>query len=77
VPALPSSILEPVWVQVGALFFTRQVDDLLGRQRPRIPDRVIFDLLIQVLVFGCGDRRASLTPAGPRLPYRQPWRWRE
>jgi transposase len=54
VPALPSSILEPLWVQVSALLPIHQVDHPLGCHRPRIPDRVIFDKLIQLLVFGCG-----------------------
>jgi hypothetical protein len=31
----------------------------LGCHRPRIPDRVVFDKLIQVLVFGCGYRRIA------------------
>jgi transposase len=55
-PALPSSILEPLWVQFAALLPTRQVHHPLGCHRRRIPDRVIFDKLIQVLVFGCGWR---------------------
>jgi transposase len=59
VPALPSSILEPLWVQVAALLPTRQVVHPLGCHRPRIPDRIIFDKLIQVLVFGCGYRRIA------------------
>ena len=59
VPALPSSILEPLWVQVAALLPTRQVAHPLGCHRPRIPDRVVFDKLIQVLVFGCGYRRIA------------------
>jgi transposase len=59
VPALPSSVLEPLWVQLAALLPTRQVHHPLGCHRPRIPDRVIFDKLIQVLVFGCGDRRIA------------------
>jgi transposase len=59
VPALPSSILEPLWVQVAALLPTRQVRHPLGCHRPRIPDRVVFDKLIQVLVFGCGYRRIA------------------
>jgi transposase len=59
VPALPSSILEPLWVQVAALLPTRQDTHHLGCHRPRIPDRVIFDKLIQVLVFGCGYRRIA------------------
>ena len=64
-PALPSSILEPLWVQVAALLPARQVDHPLGCHRPRIPDRVVFDKLVQVLVFGCGYRRiadANLAP---------------
>jgi transposase len=59
VPALPSSILEPLWVQVAALLPVRQVRHPLGCHRPRIPDRVVFDKLIQVLVFGCGYRRIA------------------
>jgi transposase len=31
----------------------------LGCHRPRIPDRIVFDKLIQVLVFGCGYRRIA------------------
>jgi transposase len=59
VPALPSSILEPLWVQVSALLPTRQDHHPLGCHRPRISDRVVFDKLIQVLVFGCGYRRIA------------------
>ncbi len=58
-PALPSSILEPLWVQVAALLPTRQVSHPLGCHRQRIPDRIVFDKLIQVLVFGCGYRRIA------------------
>ena len=58
-PALPSSILEPLWVQVAALLPARQVHHPLGCHRPRIPDRLVFDKLIQVLVFGCGYRRIA------------------
>jgi transposase len=57
VPALPSSVLEPLWGEFAALLPARQVHHPLGCHRPRIPDRVIFDKLIQVLVFGCGYRR--------------------
>ena len=59
VPALPSSVLEPLWVQVAALLPSRQDTHPLGCHRPRIPDRVIFDKLIQLLVFGCGYRRIA------------------
>jgi transposase len=59
VPALPSSVLEPLWVQVAALLPIRQVHHPLGCHRPRIPDRVVFDKLIQILAFGCGYRRIA------------------
>ena len=58
-PALPSSILEPLWVQVSALLPTRQVHHPLGCYRQRVPDRIVFDKLIQLLVFGCGYRRIA------------------
>jgi hypothetical protein len=57
VPALPSSVLEPLWVQFAALVPTRSVHHPLGWHRPRIPDRVVFDKRIQVL--GCGYRRIA------------------
>jgi transposase len=59
VPALPSSVLEPLWVQFTALLPARHVHHPLGCHRRRIPDRVIFDKLIQILVFGCGYRRIA------------------
>jgi transposase len=59
VPALSSSILEPLWVQVAALLPARQVHHPLGCHRRRISNRVVFDKLIQVLVFGCGYRRIA------------------
>jgi transposase len=59
VPALPSSILEPLWVQVAALLPARQDTHPLGCHRQRIADRVVFDKLVQVLVFGCGYRRIA------------------
>jgi transposase len=58
VPALPSCILEPLWDQFAALLPQQRHDSHpLGCHRRRIPDWVIFDKLIRVLVFGCGYRR--------------------
>jgi transposase len=59
VPALPSSVLEPLWVQFAALLPARHVHHPLGCHRPRIPDRLVFDKRIQILVFGCGYRRIA------------------
>jgi len=52
VPAVPSSIIEPVWEQFQVLIPPVINTHPLGCHRPRIPDRVIFDKLVQVLVLG-------------------------
>jgi len=59
VPALPASVLGPLWAQFATLLPTWQASHPLGCHRPRIPDRVVFDKLIQILVFGCGYRRIA------------------
>lgn len=51
-PAVPSWIIEPVWDQFVALLPERVDTHPLGCHRPRKPDRVVFDKLVQVLVFG-------------------------
>ena len=72
-PALPASVLEPLWAQFAALLPTRQTSHPLGCHRPRIPDRVVFDKLIQILVFGCGYRRiADQTCSATTLRRRRP-----
>jgi len=56
VPAIPSWVLEPLWVQFAALLPQRPAYDPahpLGCHRPRISDRIIFGKLVQVLVSGC------------------------
>jgi transposase len=59
VPAVPSSIIEPIWDQFAALLPTHEVEHPLGCHRPRIADRVVFDKLVQVLVFGCAYHRIA------------------
>lgn len=53
-PALPSSVIDPLWDQFAALLPDREVSQPWGchTHRPRIPDRVVFDKLVQVLVHG-------------------------
>ena len=61
-PALPSWLTTPLWDQFRALLPDRgpyHPDHPLGCHRPSIPDRVIFNKLIQVLVFGCGYRKIA------------------
>jgi transposase len=59
VAAIPSSIIEPVWDQFAALLPAHEVDHPLGCHRPRIPNRLVFDKLVQVLVFGCAYQRIA------------------
>ena len=58
-PALPPYIIEPIWEQFRALLPGRDVDHPLGCHRTRIPDKVVFEKLVQVLVFGCAYWRIS------------------
>jgi transposase len=59
VPALSSCILDPLREQFLALLPTHVDDHPLGCHRPRIDDRIVFDKLIEALVFGCGYERIA------------------
>lgn len=58
-PAVPPYIIEPIWQQFSALLPEREVNHPLGCHRCRIPDRVVFGKLVQILVFGCAYRRIA------------------
>ncbi len=58
-PALPPYIIEPIWQQFLALVPHKKKDHPLGCHRPRVPDRVVFDKLVQILVFGCAYWRVA------------------
>ncbi|MBA3388978.1 MAG: IS5 family transposase [Rubrobacter sp.] len=58
-PALQKYIIEPIWEQFCALLPERNVDHPLGCHRSRIPDRVVFEKLVQILVFGCAYWRIA------------------
>jgi transposase len=58
-PALPPYLIEPIWEQFSALLPQREVNHPLGCHRSRIPERVVFEKLVQVLVFGCAYRRIA------------------
>lgn len=51
-PAVPSCIIEPIWDQFHVLIPAVTDRHPLGCHRPRIPDRLVFDKLVQVLVLG-------------------------
>ena len=67
-PALQTYIIEPIWEQFCALLPERDVDHPLGCHRTRVPDRVIFEKLVQVLVFGCASTGGSPTKVVLRPP---------
>jgi transposase len=58
-PAIQPYIIEPIWEQFAALLPERKTDHPLGCHRARIPDRVVFEKLVEVLVFGCAYWRIA------------------
>jgi transposase len=59
VPALPPYIIEPIWEQLAAMLPEKRTSHPLGCHRLRIPDRVIFEKLVQVLIFGCAYEKIA------------------
>ena len=77
-PALPSSLLEPVWVQFAALWPERPGFDPahpLGCHRRRIPDRVVFEHVIAALVHGSGYERVASVGCSDRTIRRRLRLW--
>jgi hypothetical protein len=75
VPAVPSSIIEPIWDQFAALLPVHTVPHPLGCHRRRIPDRLVFDTLVPVLVFGCASARIADTPCSATTLRRRRDEW--
>jgi transposase len=76
VPALPPYLIEPIWQQFKALLPEHRTDHPLGCHRSRIPQRVVFEKLVQVLVFGCAYERiadASCSESTLRRRRRDEW----
>ncbi len=61
VPAVPSSIIAPVWQQFEALITPVRDEYLLGCRRQRLSDRLVPDNLVQVLVLGAAYERTADT----------------
>jgi IS5 family transposase len=60
VPALQPYLIEPIWEQFSALVPERpETNHPLGCHRSRISDRVVFEKLVEVLVFGCAYERIA------------------
>ncbi len=58
-PAIQSCFIEPIWDQFSALLPRRPGSHTLGCHRPRVSDRLVFDKLVQVAVFGCAYWRIA------------------
>jgi hypothetical protein len=58
-PALPPYLIEPIWQQIEALLTEHRTDQSLGCHSSRVPERVVFEKLVQVLVFGCAYHRTA------------------
>jgi transposase len=61
VPAVPSFIIEPIWHQFEVLIPPVIDEHPLGCHRRRIPNRIIFDKLVQVLVLGASYAKIADT----------------
>ena len=58
-PTLPPYIIEPIWERLAALLHQRETSHPLGCYRPRAPERIVFEKLVQVLVFSCAYEKIA------------------
>jgi transposase len=78
VPAIPSSLLEPVWVEFAALLPDRSDFDPghpLGCHRRRIADRIVFEHIVDALVHGSGYERIATARCSDRTMRRRLQTW--
>lgn len=79
-PALPVSLIEPLWAQFAALLPVHpEIDPShpLGCHRRRIPDRVVFDHVSAALVSGAGYERIASPGCSARTIRRRVRAWAE
>jgi hypothetical protein len=70
-PAVPSSLLEPIWVEFAVAVGTEERPEFdsshpLGCHRRRIWDRVVFEHLLDALVHGSGYERIATQTCSDR-----------
>ena len=58
-PAVPTSVRKPLWAEIEALIPPVEDTHPLGCHRPRVPDRVVFEKLVQVLVLGAAYEKIA------------------
>lgn len=79
-PAVPVSLIEPIWAQFSALLPDHpEVDPThpLGCHRQRIPDRIIFGHVVAALVHGSGYERIATPGCSDRTIRRRLRAWAE
>ena len=57
--ALQPYLIKPIWQQFQVLLPERAPNHPLSGHRPRVPNRVVFKKLVEVLVLGCAYRRIA------------------
>jgi transposase len=80
VPALPVSLIEPLWAQFAALLPVFPAVDPthpLGCHRRRIPDRIVFEHVSAALVLGAGYERIATPGCSARTIRRRVRAWAE
>jgi transposase len=78
VPAVPVSLLEPIWEQFSALLPDRPAvapTHPLRCHRPRIPDRIVFEQVVAALVHGSGYERIATAGCSDRTIRRRLHEW--
>jgi transposase len=78
VPAVPVCLLEPIWEQFAALLPAHPAaapTHPLGCHRRRIPDRVVFERVVEALVHGSGYERIATEGCSDRTIRRRVRAW--
>jgi hypothetical protein len=79
VPAMPSCLLEPIWGEFAALLGGERPEfdpaHPLGCHRRRIPDRVVFEHVVVLLVHGSGYERTASAGCSDRTIRRRLKTW--
>ena len=77
-PARPASLIEPIWVEFAGLLPEQPPfapSHPLGCHRRRIPDRVVFEHLLDALVHGSGYERVATSACSDRTLRRRLKDW--
>jgi len=78
VPVLPVSLIDPIWEQFSVFLPDRarvSPTHPLGCHRQRVPDRVVFDRVVDALVHGAGYERIAMPGCSDRTIRRRLGEW--